>query len=53
MSRLATRTAAVVGAAACLVAGGLFAVRGGDAPGRGPPAAGGRRCGPTSTRSRP
>ena len=30
MSRLATRTAAAVGAAACLVAGGLFAVRGGD-----------------------
>jgi tetratricopeptide (TPR) repeat protein len=30
MSRFATRTAAVAGAAVCLVAGGLFAVRGGD-----------------------
>ena len=30
MSRFATRTAAIAGAAVCLVAGGLFAVRGGD-----------------------
>lgn len=30
MTRLVTRTAAAIGAAACLVAGGLFAVRSGD-----------------------
>ena len=39
MSRLATRTAAAVGAAACLVAGGLFAVRGGEARAAAAPAA--------------
>ncbi len=32
MSRLATRTAAVIGAAACVFAGGLVATRGGDRP---------------------
>ena len=37
MSRLVTRTAAAVGAAACLVAGGLFAVRG-DGEAAAPPA---------------
>jgi tetratricopeptide (TPR) repeat protein len=40
MSRLATRTAAAIGAAACLVAGGLFAVRSGDEAQTAPPPVG-------------